>query len=147
MNDPGNNDVLRDLPSPYLPHPQFGLLHLPRFLAKIDKHLRGELPKPYQRNFCKGFDGFLCLHLQVDPQQMIEAVKESQSEEDLLQRLRVMFPTDCRPHVWNRELVQKGMSTMGREALQAAKQKMGIAHRHDLLSFADMIEYDEGRID
>ena len=43
-------------------------------------------------------------------------------------------------------LLQKGMSEMGREALLDAKTKMGIPGRTDLCSFADMIEYDEGRI-
>ena len=61
-------EICYDLPSPYLPHRATGLLHLPRFLAKIRKHLTGELPKSYQRNFCKGFDRFLCLHLGVEPE-------------------------------------------------------------------------------
>ena len=64
-------EICYDLPSAYIPHPSTGLLHLPRFLAKIRKHLKGELPKSYQRNFCKGFDRFLCLHLGVDPEQVI----------------------------------------------------------------------------
>jgi hypothetical protein len=51
-----------------------------------------------------------------------------------------------RVHVWNRELVQKGMSEMGREALSDAKRKMGVENRTDLISFADMIDFDEGRI-
>ncbi len=49
-------EICYDLPSSYIPHPATGLLHLPRFLGKIRKHLKGELPKSYQRNFCKGFD-------------------------------------------------------------------------------------------
>ena len=48
--------------------------------------------------------------------------------------------------VWNRELVQKGMSPMGREALDGAKRKMGAEQRTDVISFADMIDFDEGRI-
>ena len=40
----------------------------------------------------------------------------------------------------------KGMSKMGREALENAKGKMDIAERKDLVSFADMIEFDEERI-
>jgi len=35
---------------------------------------------------------------------------------------------------------------MGRERLQEVKEMMGIADRNDLLSFADMIEADEGRL-
>ncbi len=142
----GFGETLYDLPSPYLPHPEFGLLHLPRFIAKIRKHLAGELPKTYQRNFTKGFDGFLCLHLGVDPKAVIEAVQQSASEQELSQRLKTLFPADLRVAKWNRELVQKGLSPMGKEAIAAAKAKMGIAHREDLLTFADMIDFDEGRI-
>ncbi|HVU37277.1 MAG TPA: DUF5069 domain-containing protein [Opitutales bacterium] len=144
---PDTGAILYDLPSPYVPHPEFGLLHLPRFIAKIRKHLAGELPPSYQRNFTRGFDGFLCLHLGVDPQAVIAAVRDSQSEADLTARLRALFPADARVAKWNRELVQKGMSEMGREALEATKKKMAIAHRDDLRSFADMIEYDEGRVE
>ncbi len=139
-------EICYDLPSSYLPHPATGLLHLPRFLAKIRKHLRGELPKSYQRNFGKGFDRFLCLHLGVDPEQVIACVRDASDEADLDRRLLALFPADRRVHVWNRELVQKGMSEMGREALLEAKRKMGAEHRTDILSFADMIDFDEGRI-
>lgn len=150
MSDDGNGPtgvICRDLPSPYLPHARSGLLHLPRFIAKIRKHLRGELPKSYQRNFCRGFDRFLCLHLGIDPEALIEAVRASGEDEEALEaRLEELFPEDVRAAKWNRELVQKGMSEMGREALQEAKAKMGAGDRDDLLSFADMIEFDEGRI-
>lgn len=139
--------ICRDLPSPYIPHQATGLLHLPRFIAKIRKHLKGELPASYQRNFCRGFDRFLCLHLGIDPDAVIGIVKECGEDEALLERkLAELFPADLRVAKWNRELVQKGMSEMGREALQQAKEKMGAGHRDDLLSFADMIDFDEGRI-
>ena len=139
-------EICYDLPSSYLPHRATGLLHLARFLAKIQKHLNGELPKSYQRNFCKGFDRFVCLHLGVDPEQVIACVREASSAEDLDAKLLAIFPKDMRVHVWNRELVQKGMSEMGREALTDAKRKMGVENRTDLISFADMIDFDEGRI-
>ena len=139
-------EICYDLPSSYIPHAGTGLLHLPRFLAKARKHLKGELPKSYQRNFGKGFDRFLCLHLSVDPEQVIACVREARDEADLDARLKALFPSDLRVHVWNRELVQKGMSEMGREALLDAKRKMNSEHRTDVISFADMIDFDEGRI-
>lgn len=139
--------ICPELPSAYIPHAATGLLHLPRFIAKIRKHLRGELPFSYQRNFCRGFDRFLCLHLGVEPEAVIEAVRACGEDGALLdQRLRELFPDDLRVAKWNRELVQKGMSEMGREALMKAKEAMGAGHRDDLLSFADMIDFDEGRI-
>lgn len=139
--------ICRDLPSPYLPHRATGLLHLPRFIAKIRKDLKGALPASYQRNYCRGFDRFLCLHLGVDPAAVIEAVKAAGEDEAALDaRLHELFPADLRVARWNRELVQKGMSEMGREVLQQAKDKMGAGDRSDLISFADMIDFDEGRI-
>lgn len=144
MRDP---DDIADLPSPYLPHPAFGLLHLPRFIAKIRLHLKDELPQGYQRNFTRGFDGFLCLHLGVDPREVIEIVKTSASDEEVTERLSVLFPQEIHPHVWNRKLVQMGMSEEGKKALQQSRDHMGVSDRMDIKSFADMIEYDEGRID
>lgn len=145
MSTSATGEILHDLPSPYLPHSN-GLLHLPRFLAKIKKHLAGELPKSYQRNFTRGFDGFLCLHLGVEPQAVIEIVRAAADDEEIDRRLAEILPQDLKVHQWNRELVQKGMSGMGQEALQDAKDRMGISERKDLLTFADMIEFDEGRI-
>jgi hypothetical protein len=136
-------EILYDLPSPYQAH-SFGLLHLPRFIAKIRKHLAGELPKSYQRNFTRGFDGFLCLHLGVDPAEVILAVKDSVDDDSLDVRLRSLFPEDLRAPIWNRKLVQMGMSAMGRASLAEAKELMGLSDRTDLVSFADMIEADEG---
>ena len=137
--------ILRDLPSPYEAHP-CGLLHLPRFLAKIRKHLAGELPKSYQRNFTKGFDGFLCLHLGVEPQDVIAIVRESFEEDAMESRLAELLPDDLQVQVWNRKLVQMGMSSMAKDKLQEVKADMGVADRDDLISFADVIELDEGRL-
>ena len=138
--------ILLDLPSPYQAHP-CGLLHLPRFLAKIRKHLQGELPASYQRNFTKGFDGFLCLHLGIDPQVVIACVSESSSESELNDRLMNLFPGDIKAHVWNRKVVQMGMSDMALEKLEEIKGDLGASSRQDLKSFADVIDFDEGKIE
>ncbi len=138
-------ETLLDLPSPYQSH-VCGLLHLPRFLAKIRKHLEGKLPKSYQRNFTKGFDGFLCLHLGVEPEDIIECVRDSKEEFQLDAKLSELFPKDLKAHVWNRKVVQMGMSDMAREKLQEVKQNLGAKDRLDLLSFADVIDFDERKI-
>ena len=66
---PGSTgEVLTCLPSPYLPHPRTGLLYLPRFIAKckyVKEH--GALPASYAKNFKRGLDRFLCMHLGIDP--------------------------------------------------------------------------------
>src|SRR5690606_21647223 len=130
--------ILYDLPSPYLPHKATGLLHLPRFIAKIRKHLADELPKSYQRNFCRGFDGFLCAHLGINPKDVVAAVKEAGDDYGLLERkLAMLLPSDVQAAKWNREVVQRGMHGMAKERLQEVKEEMGIGNRDDLISFCD----------
>ena len=137
--------ILSDLPSPYQSHP-LGLLHLPRFIAKIRKHLKGELPRSYQRNFTKGFDGFLCLHLGVDPKDIIECVRSASTDKELNEKLGKLLPENLSAHVWNRKVVQMGMSDMALEKLEEVKADLGAENREDLRSFADVIEFDEGRL-
>lgn len=151
---PGSTgEVLTCLPSPYLPHPATGLLYLPRFLAKcryVKEH--GKLPASYAKNYKRGLDRFLCLHLGVDPaavetlvHQCIDAGVDD-AERD--RRLLALFPADVRAAKWNRELVQKGMTPAGRDFLRDALTAMGCADRvEEIKSVPDLIEFDEGRID
>jgi hypothetical protein len=142
---PDTGEIHYDLPSPYIPH-SCGLLHLPRFIAKVKRAVKGNLGKSYQRNYKRGFDRFLCLHLGIDPDAVEEIVRTSADDAEINRHLLKILPEDIRVAKWNREIVQKGMSEMGREALEGAKDKMDISDRKDLVSFADMIEFDEERI-
>lgn len=148
---PGSTgEVLRCLPSPYVPHPATGLLYLPRFIAKIryvQEH--GKLPASYAKNFKRGLDRFLCLHLGVDPDTVEQAVREAGPDDaEVDRRLRALLPADVRAAKWNRELVQKGMTPAGREFLKDALTAMGCADRIDtIISVPDLIDFDEGRID
>ena len=107
-------EIAWDLPSPYLPHGRTGLLHLPRFIAKCRLHLAGKLPASYRKNFCRGFDRFLCMHLGVDPKEVLAAVEAAGADEVALdEAFEELFPADVRAHAWNREIVQKGMTEAG----------------------------------
>ncbi len=135
-----------DLPSPYEAH-SCGLLHLPRFLAKIAKHLDGRLPKSYQKNFCRGFDRFMCMHLGIEPQEVVTLVRKHGLGTDLDAALLELFPADLRAVEWNRELVHKGMTEAGREFLAESLTNMGCANLiGSIVNVCDMIELDEGRI-
>jgi hypothetical protein len=147
---PGSTgEVLTCLPSPYLPHAATGLLYLPRFLAKcryVKTH--GSLPKSYAKNFKRGLDRFLCLHLGVEPAAVEKIVFESADDAELETKLRMLLPADVRAAKWNRELVQKGMTQAGREFLKEALTAMGCADRVDqIISVTDLIDFDEGRIE
>lgn len=145
--------VLTELPSPYLPHATTGLLYLPRFLAKcryVKEH--GTLPPSYARNYKRGLDRFLCLHLGVDPDAVETIVHQclaagaDDAERD--RQLLRLFPADVRAAKWNRELVQKGMTPAGRDFLRVALKAMGCEDRVDeIKSVPDLIDFDEGRIE
>ena len=82
---PGSTgEVLTCLPSPYLPHPRTGLLYLPRFIAKckyVKEH--GALPASYAKNFKRGIDRFLCLHLGIDPGEVERVVREAADDAEI----------------------------------------------------------------
>lgn len=147
---PGSTgEVLTCLPSPYLPHAATGLLYLPRFIAKcryVKAH--GALPASYAKNYKRGLDRFLCLHLGVDPAEVERIVQSSADDAELDRRLRDYFPKDVRAARWNRELAQRGMTESGRQFLREALTAMGCADRaDDIKSVPDLLDFDEGRID
>jgi hypothetical protein len=145
---PGSTgEVLTCLPSPYVPHRATGLLYLPRFIAKcryVQQH--GALPASYAKNYKRGLDRFLCQHLGVEPA-AVEAIVHHAPAAELDERLAALFPADVRAAVWNRELVQKGMTVAGQEFLTEALTKMGCADRvGEIRSVPDLLDFDEGRI-
>lgn len=147
---PGSTgEVLTCLPSAYLPHAATGLLHLPRFIAKA-KYVKahGALPASYAKNYKRGMDRFLCLHLGIDPADVEKIVHESSTDAEIDAKLLALFPADVRAAVWNRSYVQKGMTESGREFLKEALTNMGCADRvGEIISVVDLIEFDEGRIE
>jgi hypothetical protein len=147
---PGSTgEVLTCLPSPYLPHAATGLLYLPRFLAKC-RYMKahGALPKSYAKNYKRGLDRFLCLHLGIEPAAVEKIVHESADDAEVETKLRALLPADVHAAKWNRELVQKGMTPAGREFLKEALTAMGCADRADqIISVPDLIDFDEGRIE
>ena len=144
-----SGEVLTELPSAYVPHAATGLLHLPRFIAKIRYvQAHGALPASYAKNYKRGMDRFLCLHFGVDPAAVEKIVRETPDGAELDARLKELFPADARVAKWNREYVQKGQTVSGREFLKEALTNMGCSDRiEQIVSVVDLIEFDEGRID
>lgn len=139
--------ICLDLPSPYEAH-SCGLLYLPRFIAKIRKHLNEGLPDSYRKNFKRGFDQFLCIHLGIEPEQIVDAVKEAGNNDIALDKLlKEIFPTDLKASQWNHEITHKGQTKAGKEFIKESLEQMGVPHLEDkIVSIMDMIDLDEGRI-
>ena len=147
---PGSSgEVLTSLPSAYVPHAATGLLHLPRFLAKckfVKQH--GALPASYAKNYKRGCDRFLSLHLGIQPADVERIVLESASDEEIEAKLKQLLPADVRAAQWNRRYVQMGMTEAGRGFILEALTVMGCADRaEEIKSVPDLMEFDEGRID
>ena len=147
---PGSTgDVLTCLPSPYVAHAATGLLYLPRFLAKcryVKEH--GALPPSYAKNYKRGIDRFLSLHLGIDPAAVEKIVFESNSDTEIEAKLKALLPAEVRAAKWNRELAQKGMTEAGQEFIKTALTAMGCADRvGEIKSVPDLIDFDEGRIE
>jgi hypothetical protein len=147
---PGSTgEILTCLPSPYQPDRRTGLLYLPRFIAKC-KYVKdhGALPASYAKNFKRGMDRFLCLHLGIDPAAVEAIVRVARDDAEIEAGLERLFPADVRAARWNREFVQKGMTPAGREFLGEALTAMGCADRvDDIKSVPDLLDFDEGRIE
>jgi hypothetical protein len=125
------------------------LLYLPRFLAKC-KYVKahGALPASYAKNYRRGLDRFLCLHLGIDPAAVEKIVLESADDAELEARLKQLLPADVRAAQWNRALVQKGLTPAGQEFLREALAAMGCADRvGEIKCVPDLIDFDEGRIE
>ena len=141
--------MLTELPSPYIAHGPTGLLYLPRFIAKcryVQKH--GALPPSYAKNYKRGMDRFLSLHLGIDPAAVEMIVHTSTDDAELNVRLLALFPADVKAADWNRNLVQKGMTPAGQEFLAQALTAMGCPDRiGEIRSVPDLIDFDEGRIE
>ena len=147
---PGSTgEVLTCLPSPYMPHPATGLLYLPRFLAKcryVKAH--GALPASYAKNYKRGLDRFLCLHLGIDPAAVEKIVFESADDAEVESRLRALLPLEVHAARWNRDLAQKGLTPAGQEFMKEALTAMGCADRvEQIRTVPDLIDFDEGRIE
>ncbi len=147
---PGSSgEVLTDLPSAYTPHAATGLLHLPRFLAKCNYvKTHGALPPSYAKNYKRGCDRFLSLHLGIQPADVEKIVFESATDAEIETKLKQLLPADVRAAQWNRRYVQMGMTDAGREFIAKALAAMGCADRVDeIKSVPDLMEFDEGRIE
>lgn len=133
------------LPSSYLTHP-CGLMHLPRLLEKIRRHLTGTLSADYAKTLGRGFDDLLCRHLGIEMDALVETVRKHPEEVALEAALARLFPSDLRAHVWNRKLVQRGLTGYSLERLNIRKRELHLTHRDDIVTMCDLLEVAEGRL-
>jgi hypothetical protein len=123
------------------------LVYFGRMLDKIRSHAKGELPPDYQANLGKGFDGNCTQLLRVNYDQLVERVKQSGTDNEILQWC---FSTGRQPsedeiRIWNEFMRKRGWNDEVSETLKRRKKEAGMAARSEIETMFTFIDADEGR--
>jgi len=124
-----------------------GLVHFGRMLDKIRLHAAGKLPLDYHANLGGGFDGQCCRFLGVEYPQLVERVRDGDSDEEILDWCFVSGrrPGEEEIGMFNDSLRKRGWRDHLTPRLVQRLQEAGLAHRIDIQTFFDFIDADEGR--
>jgi gluconokinase len=125
-------------------------MYFPRMLDKIRMHARGELQEDYHENLGarRAADGACCHFLRIDYGKLRERVLQGGTDEEIQEWC---FENGRRPdegdlRMWNSFASKLGWRDFAAPVLERRKQEMGAAHRDDIVTIPDLIDYDEGRL-
>jgi len=126
-----------------------GMMYFPRMLDKIRLHGSGELHEDYHENLGapRTLDGACCNFLRVNYDDLRERTREGGTDEEILEWCfqNGRQPNDGDLFVWNGFVSKLGWRDSFAPRLEQRKKQRGIAHRADILTIADLIDFDEGR--
>ena len=127
-----------------------GLVWFPRMLRKIRLHAARELPADYIPYLGQGFDRRCLNFLRIDYHALVERVTAGGMDSEILEWCFTTSghrPTDFEILVWNEYMIKRGWRDTDAPGgqLQAYKEKYGLGHRADIITFFDFYEVDEGR--
>ena len=124
-----------------------GIVYFGRMLDKIRLHAQSKLPQDYHENLGKGFDE-RCVHfLRVSYIGLVERVKKSGSDQEILEWCfqKGRTPSDEDVEIWNEFLRKRGLNDDLSARLEMRKKEIGAENRSDIRTFFDFIDADEGR--
>jgi hypothetical protein len=126
-----------------------GIIWIPRMLEKIRMNQRNELPEEYKPYLGKGFDGRCIRFLGIDSQQLVKRTLEGGKDEEVLAWIfeNGRKPSDDEILMWNDFMSKRGWRDSDKDSsdFQQYKDKYGLGHREDILTYFDFYEVDEGR--
>ena len=126
-----------------------GMIYFPRMLDKIRMHARGALPAEYHQNLggLRTADGACCNFLRVHYRDVRERVLQGGTDEEILQWCleKGRRPNEGDIMMWNCFVSKLGWRDFATPILEEAKQKAGLAHRIDIATIPEWIDFEEGR--
>jgi len=126
-----------------------GIVWIPRMLEKIRMNQRGEIPEDYLPYLGKGFDKRCVQFLGVDYDDLVKQTIAGASDEQIINWIfqNGRKPTKDEILIWNDFMAKRGWRDQDEnpEAFQSYKEKYGVGHRDDILTYFDFYEVDEGR--
>ena len=135
------------IPGLRTPHEKVGgLVYFGRMLDKIRLHAKGKLPVDYHQALGGGFDGRCCAFLGVKYEDVIARVKLAGEDQDILEWCFTngRKPSEEEIEIWNSYLRKRGWRDDASQRLAERKKEYGIADRHDIQTFFDLLDADEG---
>lgn len=129
-----------------------GVVYIARLLDKIRLSLKGELPEDYERmrgrNDGRGFDAVFCKMLGVDYKGIEEQIRRGADDESAVNwiwRVRGL-PGEGDKKLWNAYMSKLGWRDEYAPVLANSKKRDGVSDRHDICTFFDLLDADEGRL-
>lgn len=123
------------------------MLYFARMLDKIRLFARGELDEAYHSNMGKGADARCLDFLRVTYPALRERVLASGSDEEVLEwcfeKGRRLNEGDLL--IWNGFISKFGWNDSATRTLERLKKENGCGQRTDIVTIADLIDFDEGR--
>ena len=125
-----------------------GWVHLPRFIDKIRLKRVGKLAPDYHANFTQGFDGVWLKAAGLSAEDFIRVVEASLTDGEVCDWVsRHVKKSAEEKAAFNEYVRARGNDEDGARArLAQRKTELGLGHRADVLTFADLIDADEKRI-
>jgi len=126
-----------------------GWHYLPRYIDKIRLHLAGKLHSDYAANLGKAFDALWLKYAGVTHEQVVDVVRHSITDGEVCDWVRANVKRSAaeKEAHWKDVLSRpKADDAEAVARLQMRKEQCGAGDRHDIKTFVDVIDCDEGRI-
>jgi len=129
-----------------------GVVYIARLLDKMRLSHKGELPEEYEamrgRTDGRGFDAVFSSMLGFDYKALDEQVRHGADDDSAVNwiwRVRGL-PTEIDKKLWNAYMSKFGWRDEYAPVLENSKKRDGVSNRHDICTFFDLLDADEGRL-